>query len=61
MKHSDIYDKHADSRKNGKTKKKFNEGLDKIARKARASFKNYVRELEEGLLEDDLDAPDDEE
>ena len=55
MKHSDIYDKHADHRKSSKPKKKFNEGSDFENRKRRVSFKNYVRELEEELLEDDLD------
>lgn len=55
MKHQEIYDKHSDQRK-GNGRKKFKEGVDKMARKARVSFKNYVRELEEELLEDDLDS-----
>lgn len=54
MKHSEIYDKHADRRKIGGKPKKFKEGKDLEARQRRVSFKNYVRELEE-LLEQDLD------
>jgi hypothetical protein len=56
MKHSEIYDKHADRRKGGSKPKKFKESKDLDARHRRASFKNYVRELEDELLEDDLDA-----
>lgn len=60
MKHSDIYDKHADNRKVDKPKrKKFVEGRDFEARKRRVSFKNYVRDLEEEFLEDELNATDD--
>lgn len=54
MKHAEIYDKHAD-RKNKPPKKKFKESVDRDARRRRVSFKNYVRELEEDFLEDDLD------
>lgn len=60
MKHSDIYDKHADHRKSTKPKK-AGDARDMDSRRRRASFKNYVRELEEELLEDDLDALTDEE
>lgn len=58
MKHAEIYDKHED-RKSKAPKKKFKEGVDREARHRRVSFKNYVRELEEELLDDDLDAVDD--
>ena len=57
MKHSEIYDKHADHRK-GAGKKKFKESKDRDARLRRVNFKNYVRELEEDLLEHDLHADD---
>ncbi len=53
MKHSELYDKHAD-RKSAKPKKKPGE-TDKWDRKARVSFKNYVRDLRHADLEDDLD------
>lgn len=58
MKHAEIYDKHED-RKNKGPKKKFKESMDREARQRRVSFKNYVRELEEDLLdqETDLDDP----
>lgn len=55
MKHSEIYDKHSDRRKGNGKLKKFKEGKDSDARRVRVSFKNYVRELEEELLEQDLD------
>jgi hypothetical protein len=59
MKHSEIYDKHVDNRKSNKApKKKFKEGMDRDARRQRVSFKNYVRELGEELLDDDLDVDD---
>jgi hypothetical protein len=54
MKHSEIYDKHADRRKSCGKPKKFKEGKDLDARQRRVSFKNYVRALEEELLEQDL-------
>jgi len=54
MKHSEIYDKHTDRRKGGGKPKKFKENKDFDARQRRVSFKNYVRELEEELLEQDL-------
>ena len=57
MKHSEIYDKHADHRK-GAGKQKFKEHKDRDARQRRLNFKNYVRELEEELLEDDLEVDD---
>jgi hypothetical protein len=57
MKHAEIYDKH-ESRKDKAPKKKFKESVDRDARHRRVSFKNYVRELEEEFLEDDLDADD---
>ncbi len=53
MKHSEIYDKHAD-RKNGKPKKRKPEG-EHWDRKARVSFKNYVRDLKHADLEEGLD------
>lgn len=58
MKHTEIYDKHAD-RRSKKPKKKVNEAADKLARRQRVSFKNYVRELEEELLEQDMELEDD--
>ena len=51
MKHSEIYDKHQD-RRVGTKKKRTNENLDPVARKARVSFKNYVREIRNAELED---------
>lgn len=60
MKHSEIYDKHEDRRKKGSPKKKGEH--DKWDRKARVSFKNYVRSLRDTELEneaDDLDQADD--
>ncbi len=61
MKRSEIYDKHIDHRKKAvKPKRKVNEGRDSENRFERISFKNYVRALEEELLEDDLEADDDE-
>ncbi len=59
MKHAEIYDKHADTRKSRGSKKKFKENFDPAARQRRVSFKNYVRELEEELLDDDLHVEDD--
>lgn len=58
LRHGEIYDKHVDRRKSSKHKKKFNENYDREARKRRVSFKNYVREIEEHLLEQD-ESPDD--
>ena len=56
MKHDEIYDKHVDQRKKAKfKKKKTNESRDFEARKQRVSFKNYVRQVEEELLEDEED------
>lgn len=55
MKHDEIYDKHADRKHSKGPKKKFKESFDPVDRKRRTSFKNYVRALEEELLEDDLD------
>lgn len=57
MKHDEIYDKHAD-RKSKPPRKKFKESQDRDARQRRVSFKNYVRELEEDFLEEELDATD---
>lgn len=51
---------HIDNRK-GK-KDKTNEGFDKSARARRVTFKHYLREIEEELLDDELDeldTPDD--
>jgi hypothetical protein len=39
-------------------RKKTNESEDILARKRRVTFKNYLREVEEDLLEDDLDEED---
>ena len=44
---------HIDTR--GTRRKKTNESEDILARKRRVTFKNFVRELEEDLLEDDLE------
>ena len=57
MKHDEIYDKHA-NRKMSPPRKKFTEQKDRDARLRCASFKNYVRELEENLLIDDSDETD---
>lgn len=51
MKHSEIYDKHQD-RRTGSKKKRANENLDPVVRKARVSFKNYVREIRNAELEE---------
>jgi len=48
---------HIDNR--GPRRKKTNESEDDLARKRRVTFKNYIRELEEDLLEDDLDVEED--
>ena len=46
---------HIDNRKHGpKRKKAFTEGSDPLARRNRVTFKNYLREVEENLLEDEL-------
>jgi hypothetical protein len=58
VKHEEIYDKHA-NRKDKAPRKKFKEGRDREERMRRVSFKNYVRELEEHLLENDVDVDDD--
>lgn len=58
MKHSEIYDKHAD-RKSTKSKKKKHETGDKWDRHARVSFKNYVRDVRQAEAEADLDDEDD--
>lgn len=55
MKHDEIYDKHADRKHAKGPKKKFKESNDPAARARRVSFKSYVRELEEELLEDGFD------
>lgn len=48
MKHSEIYDKHTDRRKSTKsTKPKKTGEQDKWDRKARVSFKNYVRSIKD--------------
>ena len=54
MKHSEIYDKHADRKVASKPKKRKQES-DQWDRKARVSFKNYVRNLKQADLEEDLD------
>ena len=59
MKHSEIYDKHQDRRSLGSKRKRTNENLDKVARKARVSFKNYVREIKDAELEDYYDDEED--
>lgn len=55
MKHAEIYDKHADQRKRTKHKKKKLGEHDEWDRRARTSFKNYVRDLRQAELEDELD------
>lgn len=47
---------HIDNRKHAKKPKKLKESFDPQARAKRVTFKNYLRELEEELLEQDLDA-----
>ena len=62
MKHAEIYDKHVDTRKINKApKKKFKESIDRDARQRRLSFKNYVRDVEDEFLEDELAADDQQE
>ena len=46
---------HIDNRSTGPRRKKVTEGPDILARKRRVTFKNYIRELEEELLEDELE------
>ena len=46
---------HIDSRKYGKRNKKVNEGGDPAARARRVSFKHYLRDLEEELLDEELE------
>lgn len=58
MKHSEIYDKHANRKDSVKPKKRKQEG-DNWDRKARVSFKNYVRSVKQADLEEDLDYEDD--
>lgn len=48
---------HIDNR--APRRKKTHESEDILARKRRVTFKNYIRELEEDLLEVDLDIEDD--
>lgn len=50
---------HIDNRSTGPRRKKVTEGADILARKRRVTFKNYIRELEEELLEADLEEGDD--
>lgn len=53
---------HIDSRKKAHKRKKVNEGYtDGSKRHQRVSFKNFIRDLDEELLEQDLEAEDDEE
>ena len=53
MKHDEIYDKHSDRRKSAKPKKTSEQ--DKWDRKARVSFKNYVRSVRDDELAGELD------
>jgi hypothetical protein len=55
VKHSEIYDKHQDRRKENRAKKKKHTDSDKWDRKSRVSFKNYVRDIRQTELEDDAD------
>jgi len=57
LKHDEIYDKHAPRLPKQGKKRKNKDSLSE-SRYQRISFKNYVRELEEELLEDDLNTPD---
>lgn len=47
---------HIDNRK-GLKRKKLKEGTDPTTRFTRVTFKNYLREIEEELLEADLETP----
>lgn len=58
MKHSEIYDKHQDRRKDVKAKKKKPGEQDRWDRKARVSFKNYVRQVRDNELAEELDEDD---
>jgi hypothetical protein len=59
MKHEELFNKHA-PRSHGPTardRRRFQDGVDRRAERARrASFKNYLRNLEEDLAEEDLEA-----
>lgn len=44
---------HIDNRKS--KRKKLKEGVDPLSRARRVTFKNYLLEVEEDLLEDDLE------
>lgn len=49
---------HIDNRKYGKRNKKIKEGVDPQTRATRVTFKNYLREIEEELLEADAEEDD---
>jgi hypothetical protein len=59
MKHEELFNKHA-PRSHGpsaRDKRRLQEGSDRRAERARrASFKSYLRTLEEDLAEEDLEA-----
>jgi len=58
VKHSEIYDKHDDRRKAArKPKKKGSDKSDRIDRLARVSFKKYVQNVRQAELEEELEAP----
>lgn len=46
---------HIDNRKGFRKHKKFSEGVEPAARARRVTFKSYLREIEEELLEDELE------
>lgn len=58
MKHSEIYDKHADRRQKGQKPKKKKGSGEWDDRHHRVSFKNYVRQIRDKELEDEDDFDD---
>lgn len=55
MKRDEIYDKHADRRKSQHVKPKKRKQGDWEDRQSRVSFKNYIRQVRDKELEEDLD------
>jgi uncharacterized protein (DUF1919 family) len=55
MKREEIYDKHADRRKNQHPKSKKRNQIDWEERRSRVSFKNYIRKIRDKELEEELE------
>lgn len=56
MKNQEIFDKHSDRRKSPKGKQRKDPYAVHENRAVRISFKKYMRELDDSLLEDIIDA-----